>query len=222
MQALGIPPLAVRGNGSLIHDFAGEQVVDRQPTAYADARTALKALHDEFPTVRLRGERWPELLLEEGSTLDPRFRAENRCVASLEGELDDRGLDKSTVQADGDARAYVDRINRILTQQYEVTVSSSHFCEVTRAGFDKASALERLVSRLGFTRDTTIAFADMPNDLPMLRWAGRSVAVANAHTDGLNTVGEVTFSNDEDGVARYLEQMTSVSDRSVPTIPTER
>ena len=47
----------------------------------------------------------------------------------------------------------------------------------------------------------------MPNDLPMLRWAGRSVAVANAHREVIEIADEVTASNDEAGVARVLERL---------------
>jgi hydroxymethylpyrimidine pyrophosphatase-like HAD family hydrolase len=49
------------------------------------------------------------------------------------------------------------------------------------------------------------AFGDMPNDLPMLAWAGTSYAVANAHPDVLGAVTHHTASNDEDGVAVALE-----------------
>jgi hydroxymethylpyrimidine pyrophosphatase-like HAD family hydrolase len=47
----------------------------------------------------------------------------------------------------------------------------------------------------------------MPNDLPMLRFAGRGVAVANAHADVLAAADEITASNDEDGVARTIEAL---------------
>lgn len=52
-----------------------------------------------------------------------------------------------------------------------------------------------------------MAFGDYPNDLPMLAWAGRAVAVANAHPDVLAAATEVTASNDEDGVAAVLEML---------------
>jgi hydroxymethylpyrimidine pyrophosphatase-like HAD family hydrolase len=50
----------------------------------------------------------------------------------------------------------------------------------------------------------------MPNDLPMLSWAGRSVAMANAHPSVLAVADEVTLSNDEDGVAAWLEKAFSL------------
>jgi hydroxymethylpyrimidine pyrophosphatase-like HAD family hydrolase len=44
----------------------------------------------------------------------------------------------------------------------------------------------------------------MPNDVPMMTWAGRSVAMANAHPAVREVAHEETLSNDEDGVAAYL------------------
>jgi hydroxymethylpyrimidine pyrophosphatase-like HAD family hydrolase len=51
-----------------------------------------------------------------------------------------------------------------------------------------------------------VAFGDMPNDLPMLAWAGHGVAVANAHPEVLAIAAEVTGRNDDDGVAQVLER----------------
>jgi len=47
----------------------------------------------------------------------------------------------------------------------------------------------------------------MPNDLPLLAWAGRSVAMGNAHPAVREVADEVTLTNDEDGVAVYLEKL---------------
>ena len=58
--------------------------------------------------------------------------------------------------------------------------------------------------------DDVLVFGDMPNDVPMFRWAGwRRVAVANAHPEVLAVADEVTASNDADGVAAWLETMLS-------------
>ena len=47
----------------------------------------------------------------------------------------------------------------------------------------------------------------MPNDLPMLAWAGRGVAMANAHPEVLRQAHEITLSNMQDGVAVVLERL---------------
>jgi hydroxymethylpyrimidine pyrophosphatase-like HAD family hydrolase len=46
----------------------------------------------------------------------------------------------------------------------------------------------------------------MPNDVPMLSWAGLGVAMGNAHPDAVAAADEVTVSNTEDGLARVLER----------------
>jgi hydroxymethylpyrimidine pyrophosphatase-like HAD family hydrolase len=54
-----------------------------------------------------------------------------------------------------------------------------------------------------------VAFGDMPNDLPMLAWAGHAVAVANAHPDVRQMADEITASNDDDGVALVIERIVA-------------
>jgi hydroxymethylpyrimidine pyrophosphatase-like HAD family hydrolase len=54
-----------------------------------------------------------------------------------------------------------------------------------------------------------VAFGDMPNDVPMLLWAGRGVAMGNAHPDAKAAANEVTATNADDGVARVLERWWS-------------
>ena len=63
---------------------------------------------------------------------------------------------------------------------------------------------------LGVDPADVLVFGDMPNDIPMFRWAGFGrVAVAGAHPDVRALADEVTLSNDEDGVAVYLERLLS-------------
>jgi len=70
----------------------------------------------------------------------------------------------------------------------------------------KASGLAALAAEHGVEPGEVVAFGDMPNDLPMLAWAGHAVAVANAHPEVLAAADEVTAGNDADGVALVLER----------------
>ena len=85
--------------------------------------------------------------------------------------------------------------------------SADGLLEISAAGVSKATALARLCDERGIDRQDVIAFGDMPNDLPMLTWAGYAVAVANAHPDVIAAADEVTASNEEAGVARVLERL---------------
>ncbi|ACZ29544.1 Cof-like hydrolase [Xylanimonas cellulosilytica DSM 15894] len=77
--------------------------------------------------------------------------------------------------------------------------------ELLAPGVSKAAALARWSAREGIDAADVWAFGDMPNDLPMLRWAGVGHAVANAHPAVLAAADAVVASNDDDGVARALE-----------------
>src|ERR1700722_13423593 len=74
-------------------------------------------------------------------------------------------------------------------------------------GLSKATVVAKLAARHGIGPQAVIAFGDMPNDLPLLTWAGTSCAVANAHPAVLAAATHVIGSNDEDGVAAYLETL---------------
>jgi len=52
--------------------------------------------------------------------------------------------------------------------------------EASAPGVHKGTALAELAASLGIEPAGVVAFGDMPNDLPMLAWAGTGVAMGNA------------------------------------------
>jgi Cof subfamily protein (haloacid dehalogenase superfamily) len=91
-----------------------------------------------------------------------------------------------------------------------VTQAGLGYIEICPPGVDKATGLSVVAQALGVDPDDVLVFGDMPNDLPMFRWAGFGrVAVANAHALVLELADEVALSNDADGVAHYLDAMLS-------------
>lgn len=84
--------------------------------------------------------------------------------------------------------------------------SGDGLVEVAAAGVSKASALDRLASGWGIAAADAVAFGDMPNDLEMLQWAGRSVAMANAHAEVVAVATEIGEHHTADGVAQVLER----------------
>lgn len=84
--------------------------------------------------------------------------------------------------------------------------SGDGLVEVAAAGVTKGSALDRLAADWGIDPGDAIAFGDMPNDIEMLQWAGRSVAMANAHAEVAAVATEVGDHHAADGVAQVLER----------------
>ena len=105
----------------------------------------------------------------------------------------------------------LDAAREIVGDQATLTHSSSGLggalLEISAPGVSKATTLELLCEQRGLTFEDVLAFGDMPNDLPLLSWAGSGWAMANAHPDVLAAVDDVTTINDDDGVARVLEDV---------------
>ena len=100
----------------------------------------------------------------------------------------------------------VARIAVVSGDRATVTHGGSIIVEISAPGIDKAHGLRLLAAALGHDHADSVAFGDMPNDLPMLALAGRAIAVANAHPLVLAAADEVAPSNDEDGVAVVVER----------------
>ncbi|HUQ40233.1 MAG TPA: HAD hydrolase family protein, partial [Acidimicrobiales bacterium] len=86
-----------------------------------------------------------------------------------------------------------------------ITVSGGSFIELSAPGVDKASGVGDLCRLLGIGRADVVAVGDHVNDLPLLQWAGRGVAMGDSHPDVLAAVAERTATNADDGLALVLE-----------------
>lgn len=87
------------------------------------------------------------------------------------------------------------------------TSSGAPFLEVSAAGIGKAYGLQRLADHLDIGPEQVVALGDGLNDLDMLAWAGRGIAVANAEPEVLAAADEIAPGCDEDGFALVLEAL---------------
>jgi Cof subfamily protein (haloacid dehalogenase superfamily) len=211
-QDTGHRGVAICANGAVLWDLHTESVIHASPLEPVIARELVALLQDEMPggawaVERTDGfghepayiPRWP---VPEGTSID----SVHALVAEPAIKL---MLRHNQLSAD----ALLQRARELCGHLAEFSHSSTSdaLLEISAAGVSKASALARLCLRRGVEREEVIAFGDMPNDLPMLAWAGHAVAVANAHPDVIAAADEVTASNDESGVAVVLERLFDLS-----------
>lgn len=90
--------------------------------------------------------------------------------------------------------------------QMVVTSALLNNLEVNIASATKGNALRRLCGHLGIDVAQTIAFGDGTNDISMLQAAGIGVAMANAPQEVKDAADRVTLTNEEDGIADFLEK----------------
>ncbi|HEX6075505.1 MAG TPA: HAD family hydrolase [Micromonosporaceae bacterium] len=198
----------VCANGAVIYDPERDEIMRGAPLAADVVAEVVAALRRELPDVvfaveidhgraMLSEAAWPAIVQDIGHRIVDHTELAGapavKLLARLPGGAPDEFLAATTRLLDGTA---------------QVTSSSrSAMVEISAAGVTKASGLAWLAERAGVHPGQVVAYGDMPNDVPMFAWAGRGVAVANAHPSLLEVADEVTASNDEDGVAVHLENL---------------
>jgi len=86
-------------------------------------------------------------------------------------------------------------------------------CVVLSRDASKKNALMRLCADFGIHSDAVLAIGDSRNDVPMLRWAGTGVAMANAADEVRQSVRYVTGDNAADGVAQAIERFCFAAEK---------
>lgn len=200
--------VAICANGAIVYDLAAEQVLERfelTPDVLVRATDLLRAaLPDAMFAVECVGS------MARESDYPVRAGIVAARVAPL-AELVARPAVKLLVRRPvGGADELLAAARAALGDLVEVTHSAGlgpALVEISAAGVSKATTLARYCAERSIPAAAVIAFGDMPNDLPMLGWAGTSYAVANAHPLVLAAADRRTASNDDDGVALVLEQL---------------
>ncbi|TFV78626.1 HAD family hydrolase [Blastococcus sp. CT_GayMR20] len=107
---------------------------------------------------------------------------------------------------------FVSLVEDVVGDRATVTNSSTDaLAEISAAGVTKASGLAKVAARHGVAPEDVVVFGDMPNDIAAFEWVraagGRAVAMEHAHPDLLAVATDVTGSNEDDGVAAFLQSL---------------
>ena len=87
------------------------------------------------------------------------------------------------------------------------TTSKPYFIEITSPLATKGQAVQRLSEMLGFTKETALCAGDSLNDLSMLRWCERPIAVANAREEVKEIAWRIAGDGRKDGLAILLDEL---------------
>lgn len=79
--------------------------------------------------------------------------------------------------------------------------------EITPSGSTKGQGLELVFKAKHWDPNELIVFGDGENDISMFQMAGKAIAMANAFDTVKLEADDICRSNDEDGVAQYLEHI---------------
>jgi hydroxymethylpyrimidine pyrophosphatase-like HAD family hydrolase len=107
----------------------------------------------------------------------------------------------------GTAEDFLALTERIGLHGVNYAVGFSAWLDLNPEGVSKGSALEILRRRLGVDPRHTLAVGDQRNDIEMLQWAARGVAMGNAPDSVKAVADEVTLDVDEDGLVPVLRSL---------------
>ncbi|UFR07255.1 Cof-type HAD-IIB family hydrolase [Streptomyces sp. Go40/10] len=208
LAALGYRGLAVCGQGAQLYDAGADRLLTSASLDTGLARRVVARVEAALGPLELGVVTAPP---ESRFKVTPRFGERVRHgwdVTTDRRLLWTDPIDKLVLHHTSVPEDEVEATARELCGD-EVTVvhSVQGMVEVLPAGTTKAAGVERAARLLGFDAAETIAFGDMPNDIPLLAWAGHGVAVGNAHPALRAMADEIAPGNEEDGVAVVLERL---------------
>lgn len=200
--------IAICVNGALIYDLDHELVVSESRLSAAQARALITDLRAHLPGICFAVEVGVDYGWEPSYGLARKRQEQPILPVSDALLLCERGVNKLIARHPSyAAEALIERCQELLSARARVSYSGAPFLELSAAEVSKASALAAYCRERAIDAARVLSFGDMPNDLPMLQWAGHSVAMGNAHASVLTATQEITLSNEEDGVAVVVERL---------------
>jgi Cof subfamily protein (haloacid dehalogenase superfamily) len=203
--------IAICANGAAVYDLHRDRLLVAYPLDARDALAVVAALREAVPGTAFAVERtsgfayepdYPAYVLEADVEVAP--------VEELLADGHERPLVLKLLARHPslDPDVFLATARKTAGDHGEITRSSpSALLEISGRGVSKATTLARCCAERGISADEVVAFGDMPNDLEMLTWAGTSYAVANAHPEVLAATTHRTAMNEDDGVARAIEDI---------------
>ena len=182
-QVVGPRGTAICGNGAFVYEVATRRVLETHcfervvlDDIVADLRTSRPRGHVRGRAGHraLRGRRLPGPAPRPGRRAGrARVVARGRCRA---------GRQAARAGSDLPVEEFLATVEEVVGDRGHLHFSGAHgLAEINAPGVTKAAGLERWATGLGIDAAHVWAFGDMPNDLPMLEWAGVGWAVANGH-----------------------------------------
>ena len=203
------PGYLVSNNGALIHEsHTGNTIYETR----MDEETALAicdlAYAEGFPVQMYDDDIMYVSMQNEYSGYDQRVTGIRQVVVENFRAMVKDGCYKLIIPGDPMMLENLEKLIRVyLGTKITLFTSRPYFLELVPKDTDKGTALAKIAEILRVSPGEVMAIGDSMNDEAMIRWAGFSVAMANADERIKNIARFVTdHTNDNDGVAEVIEK----------------
>jgi Cof subfamily protein (haloacid dehalogenase superfamily) len=203
--------VAVCANGALVYDLAAERIVRTRGMPVDVVREVVRMVRRAVPGGAFALETLKGFRREP--CYRPRLAVHDVPVGQLDEMVgDDPLVVKVLYRVESGVADDMLAAARAALQGIAEPVHSdaaSGMLEIAAAGVSKASTLADLAAEDGIGPVDVVAFGDMPNDVPMLLWAGTGYAMAGGHPEAIAAADRTAPACEDDGVAQVLEQLLS-------------
>ncbi|MDO7868322.1 HAD family hydrolase [Nocardioides jiangxiensis] len=192
----------VASNGGVVVRYPPVEVVHEERF---DAADAVRAILEEHPTALVAVEEYG-VGYRVSHEFPPGELSGTQIITDVEdlvAEPVNRVIIRDPAATPED---FVALGRRLGLHNTEYVIGWSAWMDLSPIGVSKASGLARVADALGVGADETLAIGDGRNDLEMLRWAHRGVAMGQAIDEVKREADDVTASVEEDGVAVELSR----------------
>ena len=203
-DALGLPPgWAVSSNGAII---VTNPPFELKHETLFDPKESIEKVSKFVPKARIAVERGMKRYASEAFP-DGELTGDVEIV-SVE-ELGSAPVSRLIIRepdADNDNQIFDDLIAELGLHEVSYFVGWSAWLDIAPVGVDKAHGLSMVCRELGLTQADVLAIGDGRNDIEMLQWAGRGVAMGDAEDDVKAAADAVTGTFEELGTVAELER----------------
>lgn len=191
---------AVASNGAVTFSYSPVEVLSK---VTFDARETVKLLLDHVPDAAVAVEEIGRGYRINKPFPDGEITGEMilQSVEDLVAEPVTRVIIRSPDQS---AEEFIELAERLGLHGTNYFVGYTAWLDLAPSGVTKASGLDSVATRLGVEHSRVLAIGDGRNDLEMLRWAGRGVAMGGAPVEVQDAADDVTETVENDGVALEL------------------
>lgn len=211
LEPIGCVRWLLASNGATMFDLTTGEIVDQSPLDAATVRSVVSSLESAFDGLGYSWETTEGVFQDEAfrairSSLSPSVKLAKRATSEFVPGADDltKIMVMSPTLSDMEWFAAADPY---IPDELNFSTSGTGFVELTAEDADKGLALAKLCEQLGVDRACTVTFGDQPNDLGMLRWAGRGYAMANGSDSAIEAASHVAPHHLDDGVAQIVERL---------------
>jgi HAD superfamily hydrolase (TIGR01484 family) len=204
---LGLPDegrdaLSVASNGSVIFRYPPVEVLS---TVTFDASEIVRMLLEEVPQAAVAVEE-----IGVGYRINREFPE-----GEISGQMILQGVDELVAEPvtrviirdpHSSEEEFLALAEKLGMQGTNYFIGWTAWLDIAPEGVSKASALAEVCEQLGVAQADVLAIGDGRNDVEMLRWAGRGVAMGQAPLEVQEAADDVTETVAADGVAVELSR----------------